>query len=76
MKKEQIGMNIYPQFCFHTPSQLVYGLHHVMPTKYVLPTISGDHKDAKPTRVLTSIIIKLEKLQENKLEVQKNVGTN
>jgi hypothetical protein len=24
-----------------------------MLTKYVLPTISGDHKDAKPTRVQT-----------------------
>jgi hypothetical protein len=31
-------------------------------------TISGDHKDAKPTRVLTIRIIELEKLQENILE--------
>jgi len=38
--------------------------------------ISRDHKDARPTRVLTSKIIKLEKLKENKLEAQNNVGTN
>jgi hypothetical protein len=47
-----------------------------MPTKYVLLAISGDHKDAKPTRVLTSRIIELEKLQENELEAQNNVGAN
>jgi hypothetical protein len=33
-----------------------------MPTEYVLSTINGDHRDAKPTKVLTSIITKLEKL--------------
>jgi hypothetical protein len=47
-----------------------------MPTKYVLSVISGDHKDVEPTKVLTTRIIKLEKLQENKLEVQNNVGAN
>jgi hypothetical protein len=40
-----------------------------MPTKYVLLAINGDHKDAKPTRVLIPIITKLEKFQENRLEV-------
>jgi hypothetical protein len=39
-----------------------------MPIKYVLPTIDGDHKDVKPTKVVMAIIIKLEKLQENKLD--------
>jgi hypothetical protein len=39
-----------------------------MPTKYVLLAINGDHRNAKPTRVLTAIITKLEKLQENILE--------
>jgi len=52
----------------YTPYQLVYGLHPLMPTKYVMLTISGDHRDAKPTRVLTTRITELEKLQENKLE--------
>jgi hypothetical protein len=47
-----------------------------MPRKYVLPTISGDHKDEKPTKVLTAMITKLEKLQENRLEVQNNFGEN
>jgi hypothetical protein len=56
--------------------QLVYGLHLQMPTKYVLLAISGDHKDAKPARVLTTRIIEVEKLQDNRLEVQNNVGAN
>jgi hypothetical protein len=49
----------------YTPYQLVYGLHPLMPTQYVLPAISGDHKDVKPIRVLIAKIIELEKLQEN-----------
>jgi hypothetical protein len=47
-----------------------------MPIEYVMPTISGDHIDAKLTRVLTTKITKLEKLQKNKLEAQNNVGAN
>jgi hypothetical protein len=39
-----------------------------MPTKYVLLAISGDHKDAKLTKMLITKITKLEKLQANKLE--------
>jgi hypothetical protein len=45
-----------------------------MPTKYVLLTINGDHKDVEPTRVLIARITKLEKFQENKLEAHNNVG--
>jgi hypothetical protein len=41
-----------------------------------MPTISGDYKGAEPTIVLTTKITKLEKLQENKLEIQNNVGAN
>jgi hypothetical protein len=47
-----------------------------MPIKYVISIISGDHKDAKPTKVLTTKIIEREKLQENELEAQNNVGAN
>jgi hypothetical protein len=47
-----------------------------MPIKYVTLDINGDHRDAKPTRVLTTIIIELENLQENRLEAQHNVGAN
>ncbi len=52
----------------YTPYQLVYALHPLMPTKYVLLAISGDHKDAKLTKMLITKITKLEKLQANKLE--------
>jgi hypothetical protein len=47
-----------------------------MSTKYLLLTISGDHKNAEPTKVLITKITKLEKLYENKLEAQNNVGAN
>jgi hypothetical protein len=60
----------------YTPYQLVYGLHPLMLIEYVLLAISGDHKDAKPTRVLTTRIIKLDKLQENRVEGHNNVGAN
>jgi len=40
----------------YMPYQLVYGLHPLMPTEYVLLTINGDHKDAKSTKVLIAII--------------------
>ncbi len=52
----------------YTPYQLVHGLHPLMPTKYVLLATNGDHKDAKPTKVLTTRITELKKLQEKKLE--------
>jgi hypothetical protein len=45
----------------YTPHQLVYGLHLLMPTKYVMSAISGDHRNAK-TIMLTTKITKLEKL--------------
>jgi len=57
----------------YTPYQLIYGLHPLMPTKYVLLAISGDHRDVEPTRILIAKITKLEKLHENRLEVQNNV---
>jgi hypothetical protein len=45
-----------------TPYQLIYVLHPPMQKEDVLPSISGDHIDVKPTKVLTSIITKLEKV--------------
>ncbi len=41
----------------YTPYQLVYGIHPLMPIKYVLSAISGDHKDVEPTRVLIAKVI-------------------
>jgi hypothetical protein len=38
--------------------------------------INGDHKDAELTKVLTTKLTKLEKLQENKLKSQTNMGAN
>jgi hypothetical protein len=55
-------MTTYKVITRYTPYKLVYGMHLLLPTKYVLPTINGDHKDVEPTRVLTTIIIALEKL--------------
>jgi hypothetical protein len=42
----------------------VYGLHPLMPTKYIVLVVSGNEKDSISVRVLTSRIIKLQKLQE------------
>jgi len=47
-----------------------------LPTIYVLLAINGDHKDAKPTKILIARIAKLEKLQDNRLEARNNVGAN
>ncbi len=52
----------------YTPYQLIYGLHLLMPTKYVLPPINGDNKYVEPIKILIIKIIKLKKLQENRLE--------
>jgi hypothetical protein len=60
----------------YIPYQLVYVLHPLMLIEYVLLVISRDHRDVKPTKVLIARITKLEKLQDNILEVKNNVGTN
>ncbi len=46
----------------YTSYQLVYGLHPLMPTKYIFLMINFDHKERKLVRILTNIILKLEKL--------------
>jgi hypothetical protein len=40
----------------------VYGLHPLMPTKYIMPFGGGNERDYTSMRVLTSKITKLEKL--------------
>jgi hypothetical protein len=74
MKTKMIGMNTCPQSYFHIklPTklelfQLVYGLHTLLPTKYLLPSKLGENKDPQHVRVLISQLSKLEKLKENKL---------
>ncbi len=51
----------------YIPYQLVYGLHLLMFTKYILLIIDSDHKEGNHVRVLTSIVLELKKLQEDKL---------
>jgi hypothetical protein len=60
---------VYKVAIGYTPCRLVYNLHPLMPIEYVMLAISGEQRDAKPTKVLTTIITTLEKLQDNRLEV-------
>jgi hypothetical protein len=34
----------YKVATWYTPYQLVYGLHPLMPTKYIIPVASGDER--------------------------------
>ncbi len=53
----------------YTPYQLMYGLHPLMPTKYIVPVVSGNERDSIPVKVLTSKIKELKKLQEARTQV-------
>jgi hypothetical protein len=46
----------------HIPIQLIYGLHVLLPTKYLLPSKPGKNHDPTPIKVLTSRLSELEKL--------------
>jgi hypothetical protein len=46
----------------------VYGLHPLMPTKYIMLVVGGNERDNTSIRVLTSWIIELEKLQETRMQ--------
>jgi hypothetical protein len=46
----------------YTPYQLVYGLHPLTSTKYIVPIVGGNEKGSTPVRVLISRVIKLEKM--------------
>jgi hypothetical protein len=52
----------------YTPYQLVYGLHPLMPIKYIVPISGGDDRDSTPVRIRTSRITKLKKLLEAKMQ--------
>jgi hypothetical protein len=54
----------YKVATWYTPYQLVYGLHPLMPTKYIMLIIGGNGRDNTLMIILTSKISKLEKLQE------------
>jgi hypothetical protein len=40
----------------------MYGLHPLMPTKYIMPIDGGNEKDSTLMKVFTSKIIKLKRL--------------
>jgi hypothetical protein len=58
---------VYKVMTRYTPYQLVYGLHPLMPIKYIVPVDGGNEKDSTLVKVLTNIIIELEKLQETRM---------
>ncbi len=59
---------------WYTPYQLVYGLHPLMPIKYIVTIAGGNHIDNILVKVLVSRILKLEKLQEARMQVAKTIG--
>jgi transposase InsO family protein len=48
----------------YTPYQLMYGLHLLMPIKYIVLIVGGNERNNTPMIVLICRITKLEKLQE------------
>jgi hypothetical protein len=52
----------YKVATWHTPYQLVYELHALMPKKYIVLVVGGNEIDNILMKVLTSRITKLEKL--------------
>jgi hypothetical protein len=52
----------YKVATWYTPYQLVYGLHPLMPTKYIVLVVGGNERDNTLVKVLTSKIRELEKL--------------
>jgi hypothetical protein len=51
VKIEQIGI-AYKVATRYTPYQLVYRLHPLMPTKYIVPIVSGNERDNAPMIML------------------------
>ncbi len=52
----------------YTPYQLVYGLHLLMPIEYIPLVIGNDHIKGNLVKVLTSKVLELKKLQEDRLQ--------
>ncbi len=53
---------IYKVATWYTPYQLAYGLHPLMPTKYIVPIGGGNERDYTSMRIFTTRIIEFEKL--------------
>ncbi len=52
----------------YTPYQLVYGLHPLMPTEYIVPVVGGEQRNNTLVGVLINKVSKLEKLQEVRMQ--------
>jgi hypothetical protein len=64
----------YKVATWYTPLQLLYGLHPLMPTKYIVLIASGNERNNISTKVLISIITDLEKLQEDRMQAIETIG--
>jgi hypothetical protein len=64
-------INAYKVATWSTPYQLVYGLHPLMPIGYIMLLVGGNERDTTSMRVLTIKILKLEKLQEARIQAIK-----
>jgi hypothetical protein len=58
---------------WYTSYQLVYGLHPLMPTKYIVLVVGGNERNNTLEIILTSRIIELEKLQEVRMKAIKTI---
>jgi hypothetical protein len=59
----------------HTTFQLVYGLHALMPTEYLLPMANfSTSKDFVMTKVFNTQLSKLEKLEESRTLAVETIG--
>lgn len=58
---------VYKVATKYIPYQLVYILYPLMPTKYVLIVLNGDHTSIDHVKVHTSRLLDLKKLQINRL---------
>jgi len=57
-------IDAYKATTWYTPYQLMYGLHPLMPTKYIMLVANGNERDSTLVKILTIKIIELEKLHE------------
>jgi hypothetical protein len=53
---------------WYTPYQLVYGLQPLMPIEYIMLIVNENEKDNTSVKKLTNKFIKLEKLQETRMQ--------
>jgi hypothetical protein len=52
----------------------MYGLHPLMPIKYIVLVTGGNQKDSTSIKVLTNKVSKLEKLQEARMQATKTTN--